>query len=145
LTKRAHPQLSQPSPKTYNKETDHERTTHAKYRLQKNTPRSGIECVVPTEGDWGRIELKGRPAFANVSKLGMRLDVIFDPNTKRRGGVDTSNTRQHRDEYAGEGRASVDVRKTRKTVHVTTHSPGFAGLEPSVCTRPGLNNTNRWP
>jgi hypothetical protein len=44
-----------------------------------------------------RIELEGRPAFANVSKLGIRLDIMFDPNTKRRGGVDTSSARQDRD------------------------------------------------
>jgi len=71
---------SQPSPKTYNKETDHERTIHAKYRLPKRKKHpTQLSSARGTGG--GRIELKGRPAFAKVSKLGMRLDIMFDPNT----------------------------------------------------------------
>lgn len=71
--------------------------------------------------------MEGRPAFANVSKLGTRLDIVFDSNTKRPGGVDTSSARQDRDGVA-KGRDVDDA--TGNLVHLTTHGPGFAGLEP---------------
>ena len=51
-----------------------------------------------TEGG-GRIELE-RHAFANVSKLGMRLDIVFDPNARQPRGVDTSSARQDGDGVA---------------------------------------------
>jgi hypothetical protein len=84
---------------------------------KKNAPQSRVEGG--TEGG-RRIELEGRHAFANVSKLGMRLDIVFDTNPKRPEGVDTSSARQDRD---GVAKDSISRGKS------TTHGPGFAGLE----------------
>jgi hypothetical protein len=51
---------------------------------------------------------------------------MFDPNTKRPGGVDTSSARQDRDGVAKD-RERVDARGIESR---PTHGPVFAGLEP---------------
>jgi hypothetical protein len=78
-----------------------------------DTSHGRVKCVVPKD------EVEGRLAFANVSKLGTRLDIMLDPDTNLPGGVDSSDARQDR----------VGVSKPKETdVGETTHGPGFAGL-----------------